>query len=78
MLYAFGRKSSLFYDTVRVQDAVFESGQKGLTVVGHRSGLGRTAIQAEILPAREFPQGTGNPARALRAMQRTSQYSRPS
>jgi len=35
MLYAFRRKFSLFYDTIRVQNAVFESGEQRLTVVGH-------------------------------------------
>lgn len=36
MLYAFRGKSPIFYDTVRVQDTVFESGKERLTVVGHR------------------------------------------
>ena len=36
MLDAFGGEFPVFYDTVRVQDAVFESGQERLAVVGHR------------------------------------------
>jgi hypothetical protein len=35
MLYAFGRKSPFFHDTVRVQDAIFKSGQERLAEVGH-------------------------------------------
>ena len=35
MLYAFGRKSSFFHDTIRAQYAVFESGQERLAEVGH-------------------------------------------
>ena len=36
MLYAFRGEFIIFDDTVRVQDAVFESGQERLAVVGHR------------------------------------------
>lgn len=36
MLYAFRRKFPIFHDTVRVQDAVFKSGQERPAVVGHR------------------------------------------
>jgi hypothetical protein len=36
MLDAFRGELPVFYDTVRVQDAVFESGQERLAVVGHR------------------------------------------
>lgn len=36
MPHAFRRKFPIFHDTIRVQDAVFESCQERLAVVGHR------------------------------------------
>jgi len=49
MLYALRGKFSIFHDTVRVQDAVFESGQERPAVVGHRVWFSkaRTAHRAE-------------------------------
>jgi hypothetical protein len=63
MLYALRRKFPIFHDTVRVQDAVFESGQEGIAVVGHRAWFSRarTAHRAErssrpiILPTASWP-----------------------
>jgi hypothetical protein len=39
MLDAFRRKSSFFYDTVRMEDAVLESRQERLAEVGHGCGV---------------------------------------
>jgi hypothetical protein len=57
MLYALRRKFPIFHDTVRVQDAVFESGQEGLAVVGHRVWFSKArtvhrgrALRPPILP----------------------------
>ena len=54
MLYAFRRKFPIFHDTVRVQDAVFESGQERLAVVGHRLWVVWTARVVRSARAAQF------------------------
>jgi hypothetical protein len=50
-LYTFRREFSFFDDAVRVQDAVFESGQERLAVVGHGGRFSdRTAGAGAFVP----------------------------
>ena len=44
MLYALRGKFPIFHDTVRVQDAVFESGQERPAVVGHRVVVSKAGL----------------------------------
>jgi hypothetical protein len=67
MLYALRRKFPIFHDTVRVQDAVFESGQERIAVVGHRVWfIIKSARRAErssrpiLLPTLPWPMFRGS------------------
>jgi hypothetical protein len=53
MLYALRRKFPIFHDTVRVQEAVFESCQERLAVVGHRVWFSK-ACRARALKPPQF------------------------